>query len=391
MESPGDLQALGDELAAGKAQRELFNARDRVEAFLLEHLDLPDAEFAVKAIDELGEDLVAMRTGRNADGDLDIAELLSVKQEALALMNGYAPFHYLDAPAIQDRLARFLRDDRTYRHGFSNPRYASSEWSEAWSQALQNATPGFAKAEQIELISAASRSRSWPGTTLRRDEVPASWSSVFVLFERPVLIADSPKPVSALAWLVGPDRVAVMLASDPAWGLLEGAAEQARGVRSLQPSWYGEIFFDDVSEIEALVAGPDGNVVRTMVSTRELARSKGEEMQTRFAVAFFRFINQRIITADAQDLPRQMRRAQARAGKPTSVQLFKLRRTENQPEEHGDPTGRHISVQYYVNPFWRNQWYPSIQQHRPVCVIGHWRGPADGPISDALKIVLINR
>jgi hypothetical protein len=50
------------------------------------------------------------------------------------------------------------------------------------------------------------------------------------------------------------------------------------------------------------------------------------------------------------------------------------------------PDGRKIGVRFPVRGFWRNQWYPSRQLHRPLWIDPHWRGPEDAPITGADRV-----
>jgi hypothetical protein len=49
--------------------------------------------------------------------------------------------------------------------------------------------------------------------------------------------------------------------------------------------------------------------------------------------------------------------------------------------ERGETAGdREYRVRWVVRGYWRNQWYPSRQEHRPVWINPHIKGPEGSPL-----------
>jgi len=89
---------------------------------------------------------------------------------------------------------------------------------------------------------------------------------------------------------------------------------------------------------------------------------------------------------------RAHQRREKRAGREpqpiTIVTLPKARAARS--EEPSVPTGRHLTVRFFVEGFWRNQPYgPERAYRRPTWVHAHWRGPADAPVvvRDKVRVV----
>lgn len=71
---------------------------------------------------------------------------------------------------------------------------------------------------------------------------------------------------------------------------------------------------------------------------------------------------------------------------PNSINVVTLRRPKVQ--ENGDGPGRHVewSHRWLVDGHWRQQWYPSIEDHRPVWIAPHVKGPDSKPLVTKDKV-----
>jgi hypothetical protein len=78
--------------------------------------------------------------------------------------------------------------------------------------------------------------------------------------------------------------------------------------------------------------------------------------------------------------------------KPIPTREIQIVRLRPRPKRHESPapgrtgTGGSHSVRYPVRPFWREQWVPSLGDHRPRLIASHWRGPEDAPIQGAERV-----
>jgi hypothetical protein len=59
--------------------------------------------------------------------------------------------------------------------------------------------------------------------------------------------------------------------------------------------------------------------------------------------------------------------------------------------EEGCEPGTHYSVQFPVRGHWRNQWYPSVKQHRQIWIDTHWKGPEDAPVQNSRRVFEVIR
>jgi hypothetical protein len=98
------------------------------------------------------------------------------------------------------------------------------------------------------------------------------------------------------------------------------------------------------------------------------------------AITRIEFLKSTIIKSEKESLPRHVRR---QFKKETShepiVRVIHLRRIENkEPSGLGEAT--EYSCQWPVRPHWRNQYYPSTDEHKPVFIDAYIKGPKDKPL-----------
>lgn len=120
---------------------------------------------------------------------------------------------------------------------------------------------------------------------------------------------------------------------------------------------------------------------------------------TRWTMAFFRFVQQKVIGSDRDYWGRAQRREAKRSGfRPDAeegyVTSIRLRRV-SRPQEEGYepvPTGRHLTNRHVRSGFWRRQWYPSLQLHRPLYIHATVVGPEGSPLRlRKARGVIVNR
>lgn len=87
-----------------------------------------------------------------------------------------------------------------------------------------------------------------------------------------------------------------------------------------------------------------------------------------------------ITAVDEQPLSRTMRRRAEREGyNPNAVRVVRIRDQADTPHRE-QPGERSYQVRWTVRGHWRNQWYPSRGEHRPVWINPHVKGPQDAPL-----------
>jgi hypothetical protein len=62
------------------------------------------------------------------------------------------------------------------------------------------------------------------------------------------------------------------------------------------------------------------------------------------------------------------------------VTVITLRRQRHPDHPDHEPGEVEWKWQWVVRGHWRNQWYPSIKQHRQIWVMPYMKGPEDAPI-----------
>lgn len=84
-----------------------------------------------------------------------------------------------------------------------------------------------------------------------------------------------------------------------------------------------------------------------------------------------------------QQAPRQARKESKRVGasNETGITVITLRRPRNPSDfDYEDDGDKRFHFQFLVRGHWRNQWYPSLKQHRQKYINSYWKGDPDDPI-----------
>lgn len=93
--------------------------------------------------------------------------------------------------------------------------------------------------------------------------------------------------------------------------------------------------------------------------------------------ALFRLMQQRISSHSEETPPRATRRRAKAAGlDETPVRVVTLRRPTRK-ENEGEGEGIEWKHRWIVDGHWRNQWYPSIHDHRQIWISPYVKGPED--------------
>lgn len=103
-----------------------------------------------------------------------------------------------------------------------------------------------------------------------------------------------------------------------------------------------------------------------------------------FMQALFAVMGERYVTLRDPAPSRTERRRAERAGWDTNnirvVDFMTTRTTTSTGSADSAETGVEWSQQWWVSGHWRNQWYPSLQQHRLRYIAPHIKGPQDRPL-----------
>lgn len=108
----------------------------------------------------------------------------------------------------------------------------------------------------------------------------------------------------------------------------------------------------------------------------------GTAAMLRYFVSLLTLMRQRIAVSTPTSLPRPTRREFARKGRELpELKVITLRRAYNpRPEKGGAREHVDWSHRWMVGGHWRNQWYPSVQDHRQLWIAPYVKGPEGKPL-----------
>lgn len=98
-----------------------------------------------------------------------------------------------------------------------------------------------------------------------------------------------------------------------------------------------------------------------------------------FLQALWRISQQTVANIEREYPGRAQRRAAARMRMPGYITVIKLRRTRHSYEHEGEEAVE-WNHRWIVGGHWRNQWYPSLGEHRQVWINMYVKGPEDRPL-----------
>jgi hypothetical protein len=156
-----------------------------------------------------------------------------------------------------------------------------------------------------------------------------------------------------------------------------GNSELAEAIR--QQGWLG---YHDETVL------PFGDIVDDETTDPENPKPIGNDA-LRTLISTWLLMDQPIVSTEPEPLPRQIRRAIQRSGREVpTVRVVKLRPAKRPPQlEPEDPgNSRNYQHRWVVRGHWRNQWYPSRSDHKPIYVPTHLKGPEGAPFAGAEKV-----
>lgn len=118
------------------------------------------------------------------------------------------------------------------------------------------------------------------------------------------------------------------------------------------------------------------------------------ESLSRTLMATLFLASQEITTEERQEVDRGARRRLERLGAlPRPVRMMTLRRAQRpgRPETQSSEAARVYHHQWVVRGHWRNHWFPSRQDHKPLWIAPHLAGPEDAPLLGAERVNVLRR
>jgi hypothetical protein len=232
---------------------------------------------------------------------------------------------------------------------------------------LKRAEPYYWAPEMAGVI--AVTSRDLPTYTLRMQDLPSDFG--FCWFARPMPL---PHPGR---WGGEADMTGFMWGEAKPEGMwfctLLAGPDRPSGEPSLSGMWSFGVKAEEVidRQIPAL-ADYDGMA--------DLLRERAAA-QVRIIATSLAFMNQRIMVTTPERAERATRkRALAELAREPLVRVVKLRRLAQAGEQRGASEAVEWSCRWVVSGHWRQQFYPSTNEHRPIYVLPYVKGPEDRPL-----------
>lgn len=151
----------------------------------------------------------------------------------------------------------------------------------------------------------------------------------------------------------------------------------------------GNHIVENITPLELII---EGEIFINWESVEQKYVGGGKESYDWFKMllATFRLASQRnLCTETSERVGRSERRRCQRGGMRCSdIRVVRLRHSQ-----HGSAgtagSGKEYSCRWKVSGHWRNQWYPTVEDHRPIWIMDHIKGPDDKPFrgGDRVKIV----
>lgn len=135
-------------------------------------------------------------------------------------------------------------------------------------------------------------------------------------------------------------------------------------------------------DVITLLFAPEGSELQFWAMTDE------QVVYLRSFLATCHLMRQQLAETDVTEPPRAIRRRHERAGlQPPEIRVIRLRRSQRR-ETTGE-SRRDWRHRWVVRGFWRNQWYPSIQSHRPKWIESYVKGPKGAPLLGGEKVYVV--
>lgn len=178
-------------------------------------------------------------------------------------------------------------------------------------------------------------------------------------------------------------------------GSLDDARRRVRAMRA-ELTWDNEVVLHwGASRIAVFNTGRPGQALRT----EEIDTTSGGWHQVKDSTlgwshivraAWLLMTQPGVTDVDDQPASRTVRRRAERDGfSSPAVRVVRIRHREDTPTR-AEPSGRTYSVRWTVRGHWRNQYYPARQEHRPLWINPHIKGPDGAPLRTGQTVHLLD-
>jgi len=271
---------------------------------------------------------------------------------------------------------RVIEQQRAFARYFSSPQgvrdfysrhvdpLLNRQFHQATALTLAAADPYFWGSEMCELLESVSA--TMPRWTLRREALPTDFG--FCWFARPLTMPGYPSLLMATTWgLWRPSEREASLRENMIVGAYMSRPDGQPGILPMLTfAWHP----GDSLDVDDLALGP---------ATAMQDRANRRVFQ--YIAAMFALIEQRILVTSVERPDRATRRRAARAGatKEPLIHVVHLRRASH--EGHADDVAPvEWSCRWIVRGHWRQQFYRSTGEYKPIFILPHIKGPESKPL-----------
>lgn len=236
---------------------------------------------------------------------------------------------------------------------------------------LKSGDPFYWDVSACDLVAATAA--EMPPMTLRPEDLIVPFG--FCWFSRPLALTvpdgfTRDLPMVGYAWGEVPGNGVMLMPFSPSPQRVSGAPTQLTMWRYGSP-------FEELADNVRDLARKDARLLDREVQTVRRVE------QMRYIAACMVFMNQRILVQHRERPDRSTRRRLERAGweHDPEVKVITLRRASSasdRPDAGHEPVD--WSCRWVVSGHWRQQFYPSTGEHRPVFVLPYVKGPESKPL-----------
>lgn len=212
--------------------------------------------------------------------------------------------------------------------------------------------------------------------TLRTDLMPSA--SGLYLFDEAVSFQGCAKPVGGIGWCpLGSDFNAI-------WIYMPTAGTTWADIGPL--SAYATFVMKNGADIlDNLAHSADW---RERTNERDFEMRRGTEAVIRFLLSSWLWLQQKVMTVESIKTSHHAIKLAERADVNPSVNVVILRRRDSSCRASGDTLGeREYMCQWLVRGHWRQQFYPSTSEHKPIWIEPYVKGPEDKPLKPPTQTV----
>lgn len=191
-------------------------------------------------------------------------------------------------------------------------------------------------------------------------------SSGFYLFPKPVTFEGCARPIVALAWYdVQPLTMF--------WTYIDTAGTSWKDLGQIAAyGVFGVANGVDIVQTEA-------QDMRQVQNDSSLSK-RGIESTLRFVLASWLWMQQKVMRLDKGDVSSHAKKLADRVNTVSEVNVVVLRRSEAGPRSECGGKSVEWACKWLVRGHWRQQFYPSTSEHRPLWIEPYVKGPDDKPL-----------